>query len=317
MKVRYSGREYWKANSALRAVPNAKERFSTAFQITESSPEDGTFKGLACAFGTRVDTWTPTVIARGAFTKTIRENGKRFRILHQHDSDHPLARPGIGLNPGDMLVETDLGLMVGAKISKTVCGMDCITLLRDKVIDELSIGHDPIRQDYMPLSQAIAEGLIIRPEEWADIGTEQEVRVIRETKLWEASLVTWGANYGATITDVYGQNRIPACYSDLLKPLATINVDPEDEKLIQSVLSGASEQLTGAMLSAKNKKMLATQKQAMLDCADAIQKLLDAAEPPAPSPEPDDTQVLTAKTEREKKLRELESSWLALNFNVS
>jgi HK97 family phage prohead protease len=181
----------------------AKERFKAAFALTEA--KEGTFKGIASVFGSLVDAWIPTAFMPGAFTKTIRENGKRFRICYQHDLDHPLSRPGLGINAEDILQETSDGLLIGGKISQTACGKDVQTLLNDRVVDELSIGWDPIEGKYelMPINQAIQQGLLKFPEQWAGKNLDEQCRIIREARLWEASFVTFAADNRAVVTEAH------------------------------------------------------------------------------------------------------------------
>ena len=57
-------------------------------------------------------------------------------------------------------------------------GKDVKVLLKDGVLNELSIGYDPIVFDYD------ADG----------------IRHLRETKLWEVSIVTWAMNPEAKVT---------------------------------------------------------------------------------------------------------------------
>jgi uncharacterized protein len=80
--------------------------------------------------------------------------------------------------------ETDLGLEVVAKISPTERGQECLTLMRDGVIDELSIGFDPV----------VAEDV-----QQAD---GSMVRHLKEVRLWEISLVTFAADTLAKVTEV-------------------------------------------------------------------------------------------------------------------
>lgn len=70
------------------------------------------------------------------------------------------------------------GLYLSAKVSDTSMGKDIKVLLKDGVLNELSIGYDPVVFDYD------AEG----------------IRHLREIKLWEVSVVTWAMNPEAKIT---------------------------------------------------------------------------------------------------------------------
>jgi len=282
--------------------PIAQEYFGAKFQLNESDPDSGTFKGIASVFGSMVELWLPTVIVKGAFKKTIKENGKRFRILYQHDSWEPLARPGIGLNEQDALEETDEGLLVGAKISKTVRGMDTITLLRDRVIDELSIGWDPVRTEMMPLNQVLSKGLLLNPDKFKDWSHSEKIRVVREAKLWEASLVTFAADPAAKVTTVHNlQKRIATLPLDTFAAL----ILPGDEERDESKDIPSLDDLASILLETHEAKALSDNGRKLIsDAISALQALAAAAEQPAPPVEDAGTQALTANVERMNRLRE-------------
>lgn len=112
------------------------------------------------------------IILKGAFAKTLKERGDRVKILWQHHE--PIGRPL-------EMVEDEKGLFVVGKISKTRTGDEAIELMRDDVIDQMSIGYSV-------------------PEDKSDyVGG---VRIIRELKLYEFSLVTFPMNENAVITGV-------------------------------------------------------------------------------------------------------------------
>lgn len=139
-------------------------------------PENA-FRGIASVFGGIVDAYIPTIIDKGAFTKTLQEQTRGVKILWQHNPDEPIGVPT------DMF-ESDRGLVLQAQISTTTRGQDAITLLRDGVIDGLSIGFDAIKQEFIELEDG------------------STIRHIKEIRLWEVSVVTWGADPNARITEV-------------------------------------------------------------------------------------------------------------------
>ena len=152
----------------------AVTRQTKAFKFDlESVTEDGEFTGHAAVFG-NVDSGGD-VIERGAFTKTIREDFDRIKILSQHDDcDLPIGRPL-------ELREDDKGLFIRGRISNTQKGRDIRTLMKDGVLNELSIGYDAIDFEY--------DG-------------ETRIRHLKEVKLWEISVVTWAMNELAQIDEV-------------------------------------------------------------------------------------------------------------------
>lgn len=146
---------------------------SFVFQLEDANEESGEFSGYAAVFG-NVDSGRD-VIERGAFSKTIREDFDRIKILSQHnDCDLPIGKPL-------ELREDEKGLYIRGKISDTQRGRDIKTLLKDGVLNELSIGYDAITADY---------------------DEENGIRHLKEIKLWEVSIVTWAMNDQAKIDEV-------------------------------------------------------------------------------------------------------------------
>ena len=115
------------------------------------------------------------IIERGAFTKTLTERGQDIKILWQHNE--PIGKP-------IKMYEDDKGLYIEAKISNTVLGNEALELMRDGVIDQMSIGYSV-------------------PQGKADY--RDGVRYIKELKLYEASLVTFPMNEAARITGLKNQ----------------------------------------------------------------------------------------------------------------
>lgn len=148
--------------------------------VLEATLDEGLFAGHASIFGVPDDGLPPDVIERGAFSKTIAEWGplgkNRIKVLALHRHDWlPIGRPL-------ELREDERGLYVRAKISDTSIGRDVLTLLRDGVLTELSIGFDAVKAEPPTPS---------RP-----------YRVLREVRLWELSPVTWALHPQATIEAV-------------------------------------------------------------------------------------------------------------------
>lgn len=130
------------------------------------------FEGFASKFG-NLDLHND-IIEKGAFTKTIQERfpKKMIKVLWQHME--PIGMP-------EVLEETDDGLYVKGKISKTRLGDEAIELMKDGVVDGMSIGYDVVKDKF---------------------DDEKGIRYLRELKLYEVSIVTWGANPEAGITNI-------------------------------------------------------------------------------------------------------------------
>lgn len=184
----------------------------THFQLQDADPEQGHFKGLASVFGSLIQAWVPTIIQPGAFTKTLAERQRRIKLLWQHDDHEPIGLPV-------ELTETSQGLEVTGRLSMTQRGRDALILLRDGVLDALSIGFDAIVEELQKDTQG------------------NVTRFLKEIKLWEISLVTWGADPQATILDVYSAQP----YQDLpLAPPAYV-WDPEAAEARVRAWAQASE----------------------------------------------------------------------------
>jgi len=134
--------------------------------------DERTFKGYA-------STWDEDkvgdVIHQGSFIKSINEAfpAKRIKVLWQHSE--PLGMP-------TEMYEDNYGLYVKGKVSKTRLGDEALELMRDGVVDRMSIGF-------------------MIPQGKADYD-EDGIRHIREVKLMEFSPVTFPANEAAIITGV-------------------------------------------------------------------------------------------------------------------
>lgn len=102
--------------------------------------EQGIFSGYGAVVGNIDD--GGDIIEPGAFTKTIAEGWERVKILALHnDCWLPIGRP-------IELREDAKGLFIKAKVSDTSMGRDVKVLLKDGVLNELSIGYDPVVFDY-------------------------------------------------------------------------------------------------------------------------------------------------------------------------
>lgn len=137
--------------------------------------DERTFEGYAAAYGnTDSDN---DIIEQGAFAKSIKESfpAKSIKVLWQHDARQPI---GIPLE----MREDSRGLWVKSKISRTAKGDEALELMRDGVINRLSVGFS------IPMGKSAIE--------------PSGVRRITEGKLFECSLVTWPANDQAIITGV-------------------------------------------------------------------------------------------------------------------
>lgn len=116
------------------------------------------------------------VIVKGAFSKTIREQGPQGLgeqwFIKFHNPDMPLATPF-------ELTEDNYGLLARIKMPNTDPANETLTLYQDGHYKHQSIGFQPIRQQ-----------------------KRDNYNEISEIKLYEGSVVLWAANPSAKFVDI-------------------------------------------------------------------------------------------------------------------
>lgn len=148
--------------------------------LIDADEKNGIVKGYGSFFD-NMDS-DQDIIRKGAYTKTIKENGERVKYLYQHDMMQPIGKM-------IELYEDSKGLVFVAEIPKTRLGSDVIELMKAGVITENSVGILPIQKEM-----------------------KQGYREIREVKLFEISAVTLAANDQAKILDVKGEKNLDQLY---------------------------------------------------------------------------------------------------------
>jgi len=148
---------------------------SLKFDAAGVDADERTFEGYAASYG-NTDT-DNDIIEPGAFAKSIKEGfpANRIKVLWQHEADEPIGRP-------IEMREDSKGLYVKARLSNVEKGIEAMELMRDGVIDRMSVGFS------IPGGKSSVDA--------------QGIRHIYEGKLFEFSLVTWPANDQAIITGV-------------------------------------------------------------------------------------------------------------------
>lgn len=147
---------------------------SIPFEYKMDSTEDRVFEGYASVFGNK--DLHGEVVDKGAFKKTISERLDKglIKVLWQHKD--PIGMP-IEMH------EDRTGLYVKARISETALGNDALTLMRDGVVDHMSIGFMPVKTKIEQIDK-------------------EDVLHHTEVKLYEFSPVTFPANELAAISSV-------------------------------------------------------------------------------------------------------------------
>ena len=166
------------------------------------------FRGLAVRFNSPIETFpTRTLFRKGAFAKTISENANRVKVLFGHNTQ----KVPIGV-PTEMK-ETDVGLEIAASLNRTEDGQNVSAMLRHlKTLNklsaaELSIGFDAINF-----------------EMFEDPDTREIFRVVTDARLWEISVVAFGADPTTEVREAASLRLVPTGPSwDELRDLAAIH----------------------------------------------------------------------------------------------
>ena len=167
-------------------------------ELLDADENAGIIKGYGSYFGNKDS--DNDVIAKGAYKKTIEENGNRVKYLYQHDMNQPIGKM-------TELYEDDKGLVFVAEIAKTQLGKDVVELMKSGVITENSVGIMPIQKQ-----------------------NKGDYREITEVKLYEISAVTLAANDQAKILDVKGNvdvEKLSKRYDNLSKLLRKGQISDE------------------------------------------------------------------------------------------
>jgi HK97 family phage prohead protease len=167
-------------------------------ELIDADEKAGIIKGYGSYFGNKDS--DNDVIMKGAYKKTIAENGERVKYLYQHDMNQPIGKM-------TELYEDDKGLVFVAEIAKTQLGKDVVELMKSGVITENSVGIMPIQKN-----------------------NKGDYREITEVKLYEISAVTLAANDQAKILDVKGNidvDKLSKRYDNLSKLIRKGDISDE------------------------------------------------------------------------------------------
>lgn len=112
-------------------------KFKSFKMETKVNLQKREYEGYASVFGVR--DLGNDIVQKGAFAKTLKERlpKNQIKVLYQHDL--PIGLP---LH----MEEDSTGLFVHAKVSKTALGDDVLELIRDGVVDGLSIGYETVKE---------------------------------------------------------------------------------------------------------------------------------------------------------------------------
>lgn len=157
-------------------------------ELLDADEYAGIVKGYGSYFGNKDS--DNDIIMKGAYKKTIAENGSRVKYLYQHNMMQPIGKM-------KEMYEDEKGLVFVAEIAKTQLGKDVVELMKSGVLTENSVGIMPIQKE-----------------------NKNGYREISEVKLYEISAVTLAANEEAKILDVKGNvdyDKLSKRYDNLCK----------------------------------------------------------------------------------------------------
>jgi hypothetical protein len=150
----------------------------------KATGSDGTFSGMVGVYG-NLDL-NGEVVDQNCFGEDLNIRGPKRKMLWQHDTMSPI---------GTMLVnEIPLGLQFSAQTClDTQLGKDSFALVKAGIVDQMSIGFDPIIVNFAP----------------APGKNDGTVPHIAKGRLWEGSEVTFAANELALINQINAYRFTP------------------------------------------------------------------------------------------------------------
>jgi len=166
---------------------------------------EGQFEGYASTFGN--EDLGGDIVAPGAFTKTITEN-KAVPILWGHNT-----REVIGVNKE--FSEDSKGLFVkGQLVLDVQRAREAHALMKEGAVKGLSIGYDPIVVDYSRMEK-------------------ENIRILKEVKLWEYSVTPFPMNPEAMVTGVKSIEEFENLLCELIAYKGDGKLSAEKKMLIE------------------------------------------------------------------------------------
>jgi Escherichia/Staphylococcus phage prohead protease len=210
--------------------------------------DSGQFEGYAAAFNN--EDLGGDVITPGAFSKTMSENTK-VPILWGHNT-----REVIGVN--QQMSEDAKGLKVTGQLALDVQrARETHSLMKMGAVKGLSIGYDPIVVDYSRMEK-------------------DNVRILREVKLWEYSVTPFPMNPEATVTAVKSMQDLENMLHELIAYKGESIPSEEQAELIERVIKklSALQAAKFAPEAAKHDEIAPEILHASSEQIDSISKLL-------------------------------------------
>lgn len=183
---------------ALLAAPEVKRAGDEVTKVRA----DGTFSGYASLFG--IEDLSHDIVERGAFVTSLQKRGPGgVKMLYQHDPAEPIGK-------WHVIRETAKGLfVVGQLNAKLARGREVLEMMREGIIDGLSIGFRTIK---------------------GHTDRKSGIRRLSEIDLWEISVVTFPMQPDARVSPVR---------TDAAKGRLAIMTDAQELRLAMALKRGA------------------------------------------------------------------------------
>ena len=188
-----------------------KTKRNLTMQVKELSNE-GSFEGLLSVYNS-VDLGGDTIVP-GAFKKTIQEHGSEIPMLWQHKADVPIGTLKLSDGPDALSVQGQLLMEIPE--AKTA-----YLLMKHGIVKGLSIGYTTVKDS-----------------------VENGVRVLKECRLWEGSVVTFPMQESALISSIKNHRHSTK--------------DDFTEELLDQQLQDMGNQMRSALFSALSSVVMAS-----------------------------------------------------------
>lgn len=131
------------------------------------------------------------IMEKSAFKKTLQEQKQRVKALFNHDWNTIIGKPL-------EIYEDSKGLYTKTQFVNTIKSNEIYELIKEKIVNELSIGYDIVKKDYDRV---------------------QNVNHLREVKLYEYSFVTFAMNDQAQVQNVKAGRVLSSQNEEVIRTL--------------------------------------------------------------------------------------------------
>ena len=188
-------------------------------KVIEEENGPGYIEGYAAVFN-NVDDGGDKIIP-GAFKKTLIEKLpiKRIKFVDFHNGWRS-SEDIIGII--EEAKEDEFGLWIKARLSKSVRAQEVREKIKDGILDALSIGYRSVKYKYEKEDE-----------------NEPDIRVLEQLELFEVSVVAWGMNSLAVITDAKNSGEIgmPKLFSILRNRMETVGLSESEKKELREIIN--------------------------------------------------------------------------------